>query len=206
MQTLVEAMAEAFVYLDNTYNPKWTTGKGSRNKILEAFSQVDVSVQEYLGYAGADGLRHSMKRAMPSLIKPVGMHWTNWVLQNINKFKCNICVKVYSLEHKVCDRYVCNVCDKQRVSSAKETKQNLVYNILLNSNGCVYCNEKDPIVLEFDHKDPSIKLFNIGESYYKSKTNILEEIAKCDIVCSNCHRRRTAKQYNYFRYKNEVLA
>ena len=59
------------------------------------------------------------------------------------------------------------------------------------ANPCRDCGETDPVVLEFDHLRD--KLFNIGGrlAYYKWES-ILEEIAKCDVVCANCHRRRTA--------------
>ena len=58
---------------------------------------------------------------------------------------------------------------------------------------CADCGEADPIVLEFDHlKD---KAFNIGASLSgRSWASILDEIAKCDVVCANCHRRRTARR------------
>ncbi len=48
-----------------------------------------------------------------------------------------------------------------------------------------------PLVLEFDHLRN--KAFNIGEGFAERvwKT-ILEEIEKCEVVCANCHRRRTA--------------
>ena len=46
-------------------------------------------------------------------------------------------------------------------------------------------------VLEFDHLRD--KLFDIGQALpYRNWQSILDEIAKCDVVCANCHRRRTA--------------
>ena len=48
-----------------------------------------------------------------------------------------------------------------------------------------------PAALEFDHVN-GVKLFNIGEqigSYSREK--LWEEIAKCDVVCANCHAIRT---------------
>jgi hypothetical protein len=51
----------------------------------------------------------------------------------------------------------------------------------------------DPVVLEFDHLRD--KLFDIGQSLpYRNWQTILDEIAKCDVLCANCHRRRTAKR------------
>jgi hypothetical protein len=63
--------------------------------------------------------------------------------------------------------------------------------------GCADCTEKDPIVLEFDHRDPARKSFNIGNCTKSgwSLERLLQEVAKCDVVCANCHRRRTAKLF-----------
>lgn len=71
-----------------------------------------------------------------------------------------------------------------------------IYKHLLD-NPCVDCGEADPIVLEFDHRDGVEKSFNIGESNHKSisLSRVIAEIAKCDVRCSNCHRRRTYIQF-----------
>ena len=56
---------------------------------------------------------------------------------------------------------------------------------------CVDCGEGDPLVLEFDHL--ANKKFNIAKGLRnRSWQAVLDEIAKCDVVCANCHRRRTA--------------
>jgi hypothetical protein len=58
--------------------------------------------------------------------------------------------------------------------------------------GCLYCEESHPACLDFDHRDPEEKLFGICEgiaSGYSIK-KLLKEIDKCDVVCSNCHRKR----------------
>lgn len=62
------------------------------------------------------------------------------------------------------------------------------------AKGCAGCGEMDPIVLEFDHRDPSQKVLNIGDcsNCGWSIARLLEEAKKCDVVCANCHRRRTA--------------
>ena len=53
------------------------------------------------------------------------------------------------------------------------------------------CGETDPVVLEFDHLRD--KAFNIGGALSRrSWQAILDEMAKCEVVCANCHRRRTA--------------
>jgi hypothetical protein len=51
------------------------------------------------------------------------------------------------------------------------------------------------MVLEFDHLDAEGKSFNIGAAVpYRNWNSILAEIEKCEVVCANCHRRRTARR------------
>ena len=46
------------------------------------------------------------------------------------------------------------------------------------------------MVLEFDHLRD--KRFNIGAALpYRNWAELLAEIEKCEVVCANCHRRRT---------------
>lgn len=59
---------------------------------------------------------------------------------------------------------------------------------------CVDCKEPDPIVLDFDHLRDKAREISIMVQKGISWTTIKKEIAKCDVVCSNCHRRRTAKR------------
>lgn len=57
--------------------------------------------------------------------------------------------------------------------------------------GCVDCGYNlHPAALDFDHVR-GVKLFGIGSKFQKSWKVLLEEIAKCDVRCSNCHRIRT---------------
>ena len=50
-----------------------------------------------------------------------------------------------------------------------------------------------PEVMEFDHvPGRGKKLYNIGQFKYEPMTQkIKDELAKCDVVCANCHRMRT---------------
>lgn len=55
------------------------------------------------------------------------------------------------------------------------------------SKGCKRCKIKNPIVLQFHHRDPKTKLFTIGNKHKSKWKKVLEEIQKCDILCANCH-------------------
>jgi len=65
----------------------------------------------------------------------------------------------------------------------------------LKNMPCTDCGKKyPPYVMDFDHRDGNHKNGNIGSlvsQAYFTKEKLLEEIQKCDLVCSNCHRIRT---------------
>ena len=66
---------------------------------------------------------------------------------------------------------------------------------------CMDCDGGfDFIVMDFDHRPEEVKEFAIGTmGDYKMTPERLakveKEIAKCDLVCSNCHRLRTKERY-----------
>lgn len=64
---------------------------------------------------------------------------------------------------------------------------------------CQDCGEGDPLFLDFDHKDRSQKSYNVSDHARigYSLARILKEVEKCDVVCANCHRRRTAVQLGW---------
>jgi ArsR family metal-binding transcriptional regulator len=69
----------------------------------------------------------------------------------------------------------------------------------LKTHHCVDCGESDPIVLEFDHvrgkKDIAVSNAVCNGWAWK---RIYAEIEKCEVRCSNCHKRKTAKQFNWY--------
>lgn len=51
--------------------------------------------------------------------------------------------------------------------------------------------EHPPHRLQFDHLDPKKKRFNVSEGGAYGINVVKEELAKCEIVCANCHADRT---------------
>lgn len=83
--------------------------------------------------------------------------------------------------------------------------QNYVFEYL-SSKQCVVCKTTDVLVLEFDHVDSKTKQFNIGKAtsgkeVRVSLSELIAEIEKCDVVCRNCHQRKTHEVNNSWRYK-----
>jgi hypothetical protein len=66
-------------------------------------------------------------------------------------------------------------------------------NDIKSASGCVDCGYNEHVfVLQFDHVRGE-KLFNVSIGCYKRGwAAIMEEVAKCEVVCANCHLVRSA--------------
>lgn len=63
---------------------------------------------------------------------------------------------------------------------------------------CADCHQTFPIIcMDFDHVRGE-KIGNVADMVKSNKplALIVAEIAKCDVVCANCHRIRTAARYD----------
>lgn len=56
---------------------------------------------------------------------------------------------------------------------------------------CKECGENHPACLDFHHKDPAEKEAGVARLLHdtRSKNRLLREIAKCEVLCANCHRK-----------------
>jgi len=71
------------------------------------------------------------------------------------------------------------------------------YSIILLAKNvpCKDCgNSFPPECMDFDHLPGTIKHNGVGAMVLSSKEKLLAEIAKCEVVCSNCHRIRTYRR------------
>lgn len=79
---------------------------------------------------------------------------------------------------------------KQRLSQNRKKKIN-VFVRSLKEVPCKDCGNSYPYyVMDFDHVRGE-KKFNISNGSRNSFNKLKNEIEKCDVVCSNCHRVRT---------------
>lgn len=63
------------------------------------------------------------------------------------------------------------------------------------AGGCIRCPEKHPACLDFHHRNgKKDKLGHIGQFRRFGHEQLLAEIAKCDVLCSNCHRKHHHKE------------
>ena len=105
---------------------------------------------------------------------------------------CRPCRSAYGREHYVANRqrYIDQAAMVKRRLRHERTLALIEY---FRTHPCVQCGEANPVVLEFDHVRD--KAFDIGQNLLDHRWEaIVEEIAKCEVVCANCHRRRTAQR------------
>jgi 5-methylcytosine-specific restriction endonuclease McrA len=105
---------------------------------------------------------------------------------------CAPCRSAYGREHYLANRQRYIDAEARRKRARAETRMRYLIEYF-RSHPCTDCGEKDPLVLEFDHlRDKRFEVTNQFAS--RNWQEILDEIAKCEVVCANCHRRRTARE------------
>ena len=98
---------------------------------------------------------------------------------------CKDCRKDYSRKHYGIrtDYY------KNKVNRNKEKIKDIILQYKQGKK-CSRCNFSNPLALDFHHKNPKDKEFSISKAYIKGIgiEKLEKEIAKCEILCANCHR------------------
>lgn len=110
---------------------------------------------------------------------------------------CRPCRTAYKHEHYV--RHRQRYIDSAHRRTERIVAERTAYLVsFFREHPCVDCGEGDPLVLEFDHLRE--KQFGIGKGMRERPwQDVLAEIAKCDVVCANCHRRRTNRRGGFIR-------
>lgn len=106
------------------------------------------------------------------------------------KKTCKSCVSEYDK-----NRYRSPEAKARNQEGVKRYKKELRtwYVSLKQGKPCVECKEIfHHAAMHWDHLPGSTKVANVGRlATLGSKRKILEEIAKCELVCANCHAVRT---------------
>jgi hypothetical protein len=81
----------------------------------------------------------------------------------------------------------------------------------LRRGACMDCglviDERTIVCIDFDHRDPQLKSFQISDMIGRVKCSVLiEEMAKCDAVCRNCHALRTHNQQHHLVTRSIIYA
>lgn len=85
-------------------------------------------------------------------------------------------------------RHLCTSCyTKQKAERRQKTRE--WFEGVKSSMRCGNCGENHIACLAFHHNDPSQKDTCVADTIRRgwSKQRILDEMAKCRVLCSNCH-------------------
>lgn len=117
---------------------------------------------------------------------PWGQHNTAKIHEDGVKGVCVDCGRTFIYDRNSGNRRtVCTTCI--HIRRRKKTKQRAVEYMGGKCQLCGY--DRFYGALEFHHKDPSLKKFEIGSEGYKYKWETLKaELDKCVMLCSTCHR------------------
>lgn len=133
----------------------------------------------------------------------------NWKITNVKRSsQCKACHKLYRKDHYLQnkEKYIAKANEYRKINGRTYSRNQIYCYEYLLHHSCVDCNESNPILLQFDHIDPSTKSFNI--SSVRRDTVSLEElkceISKCAVRCVVCHTLRTAEQYNWYRWYSDL--
>jgi hypothetical protein len=122
--------------------------------------------------------------------------WKNRA-RGIRRTWCRSCARAYSHQHYLdnIDKYKAKA---RRNGGSDRRRIRVLVDEYLRAHPCVDCGASDIAILEFDHRDPATKRESVSRLVMTTTWGpILREIEKCDVRCANCHRQRTARQFNW---------
>ena len=86
----------------------------------------------------------------------------------------------------------CKLCSNQKTVSRQRTMK--LQAIEYKGSCCQRCGYKRYAgALELHHRDPGRKDFSLSHAQLTSFDKVKEELDKCDLLCSNCHREEHAR-------------
>jgi hypothetical protein len=121
---------------------------------------------------------------------------------------CPQCGETKPADHFYADRkkrrHKCRECTRAQMRKRYADELEFVQAYKLE-RGCVDCGFKGhPAALEFDHLPGREKKFNISQRIAAAvdREALLAEMAKCEVVCANCHRVRTFTRADHGAWKD----
>ena len=91
------------------------------------------------------------------------------------------------------------VAHAEEVKDRRSARLQVLHDWLQNYKSnlrCSRCGEDRIATLDFHHRDSSQKEYSVTKAIQRGwkVERVLNEIAKCDVLCANCHRKLHARQ------------
>jgi len=111
---------------------------------------------------------------------------------------CKPCQKEYCKAHYQRNKALHN--QRRYANQRRYLCRNRALVTYLATHACVDCGEHDAVVLEFDHvtKEKFLEIAEMVSRAY-SLQRIKFESQKCEVRCANCHRRKTARDFTWYK-------
>lgn len=122
-------------------------------------------------------------------VKPLGEFSRDASMKRGYKSWCKACTKAAHLKWRASTE------GAERLYRARQDRLAATREWLwgLKSNPCADCgNTYHPVAMQFDHLPGFEKKFNVNmEASSRTRAALDAELAKCELVCANCHAIRT---------------
>lgn len=120
------------------------------------------------------------------------------VAKQIRQTKCKTCTRQLVKKHYLNNKS--KYKEKAKVNNRTYVLRNRTFIAeYLLKHPCVDCKEDDIRVLDFDHlRDKKANIAKLIRNSTSIQT-LEQEIDKCEVRCANCHRRKSSKQFGYFK-------
>jgi hypothetical protein len=106
--------------------------------------------------------------------------------------KKGYCYKHYQRQHRHGDVNTTLRAPTEKVSTAERIAWTKGYKMAMGCADCGY--NAHPAALDFDHLPGNEKIRDIKSGAQLGWAALQAEVAKCEVVCANCHRIRTAER------------
>lgn len=118
--------------------------------------------------------------------KPLTDFYRNKSRSDGRNAQCKVCHNEYRKKH-----YAKNRAEYLESARARKRRLHQMVSAYKSERGCSRCGYNEhPVALDLHHVDAEDKEYNVGQMVFQgmAEETILEEMAKCEVVCSNCHR------------------
>lgn len=98
---------------------------------------------------------------------------------------CKVCARAFQSK-----RYQEKYAISRRERDAALRAENVAkINDIKHQRGCICCDERNAVCLDFHHMESDDKEFGISGNTHRTWKYIEREINKCIVICANCHRK-----------------
>lgn len=90
----------------------------------------------------------------------------------------------------------CRQCQRDKAIKYRRKRKAELHEYKL-AMGCVECGyRKSAYALDLHHRDPDTKEFTVGHNFSLAKERFCAEVAKCDVICRNCHAELHGEEFD----------